>query len=413
MRDYRQSAINAMYLIMVQGVSYLVPLFLMAHLIKNLGVAGFGEYAFWYSVLLFVQALVDYGFSFSGTREVATTDTDSQRITAVFYQVTIVKLSIGGLCMAAATAGYIGGIVERSGFYAIFAGVLLGFVPNWFFQGLQRLRGITLLSVGGRLGFIVAVYLLIDEQSSIDDVVFLQFFSLLPVVMFGNYLACRQLSRYVKPSSSELMLQLRTAWPLFSTTILSMVISNGGILWLGAVGSAQTVGAYAAVERVIKAILGMFAPISQAIYPLNSKRFSNSLSSGLRSATITGSIMMLLVVIAIIVVALTKQIWFNILSIPVGAKDFVMPLLIWAFFSVLNNVLGIQILSACGAAFHYALSFKIAAVVFAVVLISEVFGKAALSVTSALVISEIVLALLLTMGIVRLAMISRRCNGSN
>ncbi|MDD2055957.1 oligosaccharide flippase family protein [Pseudomonas sp. GD03860] len=395
MQDYRQSAVNAIYLIMVQGMNYLVPLFLMFHLIKYLGVSGFGEYAFWYSVLLYVQAIVEYGFSFSGTREVATANNDSGRLSNIFFQVTVAKLLMAFVVLFVALFCLILNIVPITAIFAVLAGIALALIPNWYFQGLQKLRGITILGVALRVVFIISVYILIDGSSTVKQVLFLQLLSLLPLLFVGNYLACRQLCRPREMRAKDIFQQLRAGWPLFSTSMLSMVISNGGILWLGATATPQVVGVYAAVERVVKAVLGMFTPISQALYPLNSKKFATSFESGLRSVLLSGAVMLTLAVLAVSFVALTQGIWFDVFTIPEEAKSLVPLLLLWAFLSIFNNVAGIQTLSASGAAVRYAISFKVSALVFVAVLF---FGSASSPVNAvvlALVLAESSLVVLL------------------
>ncbi|MNJ13132.1 putative O-antigen transporter [compost metagenome] len=407
MQDYRQSVVNAMFLIMVQGVNYLVPLFLMFHLIKHLGVSGFGEYAFWYSVLLYVQVVVEYGFSFSGTREVATANNDTARLSNIFFQVTVAKLLMALLVLLVAFSCLTLGVIPLTAIFAVLAGIALGLTPNWYFQGLQKLRGMALSSVALRVVFIVAVYILIDSESAVEDVLFLQLLSLIPVMLVGNSLACRKLCWPHAMRARDIVQQLKAGWPLFSTTMLSMVISNGGILWLGATATPQVVGVYAAVERVVKAVLGMFTPISQALYPLNSKKFAASFESGLRSVLLSGSVMLALALLAVAFVALTRELWFDVFTIPAEARSFVAPLLLWAFLSILNNVAGIQTLSASGAAVRYAMSFKVSALVFVAVLFSGAASTPVNAVMLALVLAEGSLVVLLLGNIVHLVRLRR------
>lgn len=54
-----------------QGLNIILPLLTMPYLFRVLGVEKFGLIAFSYALITFFNVIVDYGFTLSGTREVA------------------------------------------------------------------------------------------------------------------------------------------------------------------------------------------------------------------------------------------------------------------------------------------------------------------------------------------------------
>ncbi|KDN97865.2 MULTISPECIES: oligosaccharide flippase family protein [Pseudomonas] len=410
MQEYRRGAVNALYLILVQGANYVVPLAVMFHFMKELGIAGFGQYAFWYSVMLYVQTFVDYGFSFSGTRDIAASDGSSAKISAIFSQVTVAKLLLSACVLTLALTYYFFMADSAQPVLVVAAtGMLTALIPNWYFQGIQQLREISLFNVLGRVVFLVLAFSLIDSTSQVSDIFLLHFVAVFPPLIFGYWFIYKRIRWSLMISKQDLAKQYSAGWHIFSTTMLSMLLSNGGVFWLGLSTSPAIVGIYAAVERVVKAIVGLFIPISQAFYPLNSRMFSQSFEKGLRSVGVTGVAMLSLCAMAIAVFYFSSSIWFEIFKIPAEGTAYLGVLLTWVFFSVFNNVAGIQTLSASGAAARYAYSFNIAAVIFVLVIYLQMSTDAGKVVAQALLTSEIALSVLLVLNILHIIVVKRRC----
>lgn len=403
MQEYRRGALNALYLILVQGVNYIVPLAVMFHLMKELGVSGFGEYAFWYSVMLYVQTFVDYGFSFSGTRDLAAAEGGASEIAVIFYEVTLAKLLLSvGVLIFFAVFCFLNDHDYQLVLIVAVTGVVTALIPNWYFQGIQQLKVISLLNVIGKVVFFVLVYSVIDGGSKVKDMFLLHLLGGGLPLFFGYWISCRSLPWAPKWDFHTICAQYFSGWHIFSTTMLSMLLSNGGVFWLGVSASPAVVGVYAAVEKVVKAIAGLFVPISQAFYPLNSRMFSLSFDRGMRSVFVTGSVMVALCAVAVLVFNFSSALWFEVFKIPVEGNLYLGLLLSWVFFSVFNNVAGIQTLSASGAAARYAYSFNVAAVAFILVVYLGEGEDAGVSVAKALLLSEVVLSVLLVLNVLHI-----------
>lgn len=408
MREYRRGALNALYLIFVQVVNYIVPLAVMFHLMREFGISGFGEYAFWYSVMLYIQTFVDYGFSFSGTRDLAAVEGKSPEIAAIFYEVTLAKLLLSmGVMLFVATFCFLSGHDYQLVLLVAITGVVAALIPNWYFQGIQQLKIISLLNVIGKVVFFILVYFLIDGYSKVKDMFLLHLLGSGIPLFFGCWISCRSLPWALKWDIHAISAQYFAGWHIFSTTMLSMLLSNGGVFWLGVSASPAVVGIYAAVEKVVKAIAGLFVPVSQAFYPLNSRMFSLSFDRGMRSVFVTGSVMVALCAVAVLVFNFSSALWFEVFKIPQEGNLYLGLLLAWVFFSVFNNVVGIQTLSASGAAARYAYSFNVAAVVFIFVIYLGWAEDAGVSVAQALLFSEVVLSVLLVLNVLHIAAANR------
>ena len=99
--------------------------------------------------------LTDHGFSLSATRASAMWREDPERLVVLFASVTLIKLAffaLGGLVLAAVLV-----LISRFGadwpLYAVIYLSVLDSVmfPVWLYQGLERMRPITVVTVLARM----------------------------------------------------------------------------------------------------------------------------------------------------------------------------------------------------------------------------------------------------------------------
>jgi PST family polysaccharide transporter len=82
--------------------------------------------------------------------------------------------------------------------------------------------------------------------------------------------------RPVIPSWGEIWEALVEGWMLFLSTISISLYTVGNAFILGLLTNHTVVGYYSAAEKIVKAVLGLLGPISQAAYPKFSKMASES-----------------------------------------------------------------------------------------------------------------------------------------
>lgn len=408
--EYRQAAINAIYLILVQGANYLVPLFMMFFLVDVYGVSGFGLYAFWYSVMLYVQTFVDYGFSFSGTREIASAEIagNKSKISDIFTTITLAKLVLAvSIYIVVSILNCFFWDYNLLFFLVASAGVISALVPNWYFQGIQKIKKISLLNVFGKFIFCFLVYYFIDKNSELDEIFFYYCIGSLIPLIYGYWNTRSLISTEIITFDlgiirKKLATQFSLGWHIFTTTALSMVLSNGGVFWLGIVASPSVVGAYAIVEKVVKALLGCFSPVFQAVYPLNSAKFSKSFYDGIRCALFSGLPLILICFFVSVLFYLFSPFITNLFQIKIENINYLFYLLCWMVLGISNNVLGIQILSASGFSARYAYSFNVAALVFVLMILFGTNSDPGMIVSHALVSAELALSILLSCNVIYL-----------
>ena len=82
--NYRRIIGNFTYLSILQFAGYIFPLITIPYLAKTIGVTGFGHIAFAAGIVVWIQTIVDWGFSYTATREEARYQNDKEALSDIF-----------------------------------------------------------------------------------------------------------------------------------------------------------------------------------------------------------------------------------------------------------------------------------------------------------------------------------------
>ena len=102
MLSYKHEIGDTVWLMLMQGLTYLAPLLVWPYLMATLGAEKFGYIGFSQSVMLFLMQLVDFGFNFSVTKKIAQAkdnQTAVNRIASATLLARVYLLGIGALIL--------------------------------------------------------------------------------------------------------------------------------------------------------------------------------------------------------------------------------------------------------------------------------------------------------------------------
>lgn len=404
--ELKKVASNALYLLCTQGVAYIAPIIILGHLITTLGMDGFGKYAFALVIMAYFQVIIDYGFAFSSSKKVSQNRSNVIEISKVYYSTTLIKLIFGGALFPVFyyTCTF---FIHDKLFLAAIASALLWGVSNslypvWFFQGVENLKPIAVINVVSRILSCLSVVIFVRDESNINIAVLVQ---LIPVMIGGgvaNYIIIRKYISQCFPDKHYILESVKHGWDFFVATLASTLLTNSAVFILGVFYSPSVVGTYAAVERIVKAVVSLFAPITQALYPYNCRKFLESFNSGLSAAKRTGQP---LVFLSFIVCALIIFCWpliYPRMNLSGDSYIYVILLAPWFVCGVLNNVLGIQILSAAGYSKKYSQCFAFAALVTIIMLVILAWFEKTRGAALAVSFGEMLLCVLLFINVNRI-----------
>lgn len=399
-KDIKNVIHNASYLLITQGVAYIAPILILGHLIKTFGVEGFGKYALCLSVAAYLQVIVDYGFSFSASRKISQQREDKRYISRVYWATSLIKICISCLLLPFYILAINIATTDNVMIYALSTTFLLTLgntiFPIWFYQGIEKLKIIAILNFTSRITSCVLVVLFVNEKSDVGLAILLQ---AMPVIIAGVIANLNVIyQKYIIfefPVWADVKSNFMEGWDIFVATLASTILTNSAVFVLGIYTTPSVVGFYAAVERIIRSVVSLFAPITQSLYPYNCKNFGVSFSVGLASVNKTGRPLALVALFVSLIILSGWDYVVDFLNLPDGTFYIACVLSAWLFFGVVNNIFGIQILSASGHAKLYSRAFMLSALLTLALLLLIVPSLASIGAAIAVAVGEFILFILL------------------
>ena len=83
---------NMSSLTLIQLANYAVPLILIPYISRIVGVENYGKLEYARVFVLYFTVLIDYGFNYTATREIALNRDDKVQLNKIFTQVIICKI---------------------------------------------------------------------------------------------------------------------------------------------------------------------------------------------------------------------------------------------------------------------------------------------------------------------------------
>lgn len=356
---------NGLWLYALQFFSTIVPLFTLPYITRVLGPSQYGIFSFSLIIITYFQAVVEYGFDLSGSRKIALS-TDKKEHALIFTRILSAKIF---LCISAflllLVSFYLFDLdfTERVTMLALFTLVIgTSLQQTWLFQGLQRMKFITLINLLSRSISVILIFLFVKSESDLYLYAFLYSITILLNGIISLIIIKNKLNITLsKISWRDIIEELKDGWHTFTTSAMSKIFGGIGILVLGISSPPSVVGIYAAIQKIPYILVMFYAPVGQALFPHISQQFNISYYTG-RS---------LLKKIWLIVIPLTLSMGFFLvlfseftISLLYGESFLVhsyvfAPLVGWFVLSVTNNLLGIQNLVANGKLKEYSKAFNL------------------------------------------------------
>ena len=268
---------NFLSLSFLQVAGYVFPLITLPYLTRVIGVDKFGEIAFASAIIVWFQTVSDWGFNFTATRDIAKNRDDKEKVSEIFSNVMCARILLMLLSFVVLILLII--IIPKFNEMYVLLLVTFGLVfghimfPEWLFQGLEKMKYITILTVLAKLLFTIAVFVFIKEKS---DYILQPLFTTLGFIVSGiiamYFIIVRFRIRFYKPSFRSIKITIKNSNDVFINTLMPNLYNNFSMLLLGFLGGATSNGIYDAGKKLIPAFTNIITVISRTFYPFLARR---------------------------------------------------------------------------------------------------------------------------------------------
>lgn len=357
---------NGIWMYVMQFFNTVIPLLTIPYITRILGKTEYGVFSIALNVIGYLQVLIEYGFIMSASRKVATYNEEHIEINSIFNNVIYSRLFLFSISLfVSAIYTFIYSDDEKlcACIYILCLG-LLGYVvqQNWLFQGKQDMRYISLINIIGRSISTLLIFFLV--KTHYDILLYSLLYSISPFLsgFIGLIISFRKYGlRFLTPDFRGILNELKQGFYVFTTSLSAKVFGTIGIAFLGLLSTKDIVGAFSAIQKIPSIILLAWAPISQLIYPIISKKMYKSKYEGyLFVMKLRKRILSIFIVLSLIFALFSTQIVEIFLGAEYSIESiWLIPLLGWVLFGINNNFLGIQLLLTSGHDSLYSKCFHI------------------------------------------------------
>lgn len=360
---------NFISLATLQGLNYILPLITLPYLVRVLGAEKFGLIAFATAVVGYFIVLTDYGFNFSATREIANNKENKDKLIEIFSSVMIIKtlLLIISFVILILMIFCFEKIGSDAFLYILTFGTVVGQVlfPVWFFQGMERMKYITIINIISKTIFTVAIFVLVKHASDYLLVPLLTSIGIIIASVISLYIIFFNFKvKFKLQKISTIKTYLRGGSHLFYTSALSNLLTSSGVIVLSLVTNNTVVGYFSAIEKLFRAVVGLFSPLTQALYPISCNKVQDPIAGKIYIRKLLYFIGSAAFAVAIGFAIFSEYVVNFMYGSDYSAYSYILAIMmIWLFFGVINNIIGIQYLSAGKKDKYYMYSFFIAGII--------------------------------------------------
>lgn len=362
----KQKAVkNGIWMYGLQFFNTVVPLLTLPYITRILGTSEYGVVSIAINILGYYQAIIEYGFGMSATRKVALND-NKLNLNKLFSSVIFSRIILLFFCFILTGIYFIANsnnLIQCICLLIMMIGLLGNCIQlNWLFQGLQQMKYISIISMTSRIISVILIFIFV--KTSDDLYLYCLLYSLSPFIngVLGLIIAYTHFKlSLIKVRFIDICNELQNGWYVFTTQLSSKIFGAIGITFLGMFASNSEVGVYSAIQKIPNIMLLVWAPVGQVIYPITSRKMSDSFIEGRLFVEKLRKIILSLFTIGAFFIALfSKAIVFILFGNEyISHFYWIIPLLIWLLLSINNNFLGVQILLGSGHDKEYSRCFQV------------------------------------------------------
>jgi O-antigen/teichoic acid export membrane protein len=274
---------NFIFLGFIQSSNILISLVSIPLLIQTIGVDQFGLVNLSLSVIILLNILVGFGYNLSGPREVAINQKNKEKLSFLVSNIIFCKGVLATLSACLILIAIFGFNLFKEYQTILIFSILLLFseatIPLWFFQGLEKLKLISMANVFSKLLYLLGIVLFIHQPEQAKWVNFMLgsaglFINILVMIYIHYELEIL----FYKPKINQIFESLKENILLFLSNLASHISINGGLIILSFFASAETLGMFSLAERITIVLRMLPALIIQAVFPNAAKKYTDDLS---------------------------------------------------------------------------------------------------------------------------------------
>lgn len=267
---------NFSYLSALQVFNILIPLITYPYLIRVLGKETYGLVVFSQAIVAYLVILVSFGFNISATREVSIHRENKEKLSEIVSSILIIKSLL--FLLAFFILSILLFIIPQANEYktlfllSMWACLYDVIFPMWYFQGIERMKYITYITLISRLISLGLIFVFIHNS---NDFLFVPIIYSIGALLAGSIalfiiFVNHQISFKWQPFQ-KLRYYFMDSFPMFISNVsISLYVSTNKVITGFFLGMTE-VAYYDLAEKLISILRIPQSILSQSLFPKISK----------------------------------------------------------------------------------------------------------------------------------------------
>ena len=272
LRNNKTIAKNTGYLSIVEFIRLFLPFVALPYVIRTVGAERYGMIAFAQTIVQYFIIIINFGLDISAVRDVSIHRDDKMVLNEIVSTVLSIKMLLLLLSLVLLIVGMLvvpfmseHPLLMSFAFFTCLSELLF---PLWFFQGLEKMKYITIVRSSSLIFYTVTVFIFVRQQSDYELVALLQSMGNVFAGIIAFYCLVRmERVRLLLPSASMIRQIFRDALPFWFSRVSVVFNMNLAKTVSGLFLSMESVAAFDLAHKITNAILIPTRMLNQSAYP--------------------------------------------------------------------------------------------------------------------------------------------------
>lgn len=268
---------NFLSLSSLQIIGMVLPLITLPYLLRVLGISNYGVIVLASSLVAYFNSITDYSFRITATRDVVFFRNSQAKLNLIYSKVFYVKillLSLSCSLIILIVLLYPPFYKEKT-IYFLSMLMLIGYTlfPEWFFQGIEKMKYITFLNLGVKLVFTIGVFVFIKNKEDYWIYPLLQSLGFIVSGLVAQIILIKKYKlRLVWLKNKMVLNTINSNFPIFLNQFFPSLYNNTTTFLLGVITNSATLGVYDAIKKVVDLCIVLIDTVSRVFFPFLNRR---------------------------------------------------------------------------------------------------------------------------------------------
>lgn len=264
---------NFSYLTIFEVVRIITPFLVYPFLVTRLGPDVFGLVVFAQTVVSYFNVIIDYGFNISAVQAIAKNSNCLDKLSSIVNTVYFIKAVLFALSFLLLLCFSLIFKVVGDNLLLFVLSMSFSFhetvIPIWFFQGVERMKNISIVSFVSKLIYVVLVFLFIRDSNDFLLVPIFNFVGSLAAAVLSVFILLRnfRVKMFMKIDFVLVRSMLKEGLPLFLSRISAVFNASFGKISIGVILGMDKVAIYDVAQKIVDLFKIPFSMLNQVIFP--------------------------------------------------------------------------------------------------------------------------------------------------